>query len=100
MVKTKEELIKGLYDLLEETQINLDEEDLYEASADRYKKYAKAKKVLNVPAPAAIVYPYTAEEVQKLLVYCNENQINVIPRSGKTATEGGLENWKELTNRN
>lgn len=97
MVKTKEELIKGLYGLLEETQINLDEEDLYEASADRYKKYAKAKKVLNVPVPTAIVYPYTAEEVQKLLVYCNENQINVIPRSGKTATEGGLENWKELT---
>ena len=39
MVKTKEELIKGLYDLLEETQINLDEEDLYEASADRYKNF-------------------------------------------------------------
>lgn len=39
MVKTKEELIKGLYGLLEETQINLDEEDLYEASACIPHKY-------------------------------------------------------------
>jgi alkyldihydroxyacetonephosphate synthase len=28
---------------------------------------------------------------------CNEHGINVIPRAGKTATEGGLENWKENT---
>lgn len=92
----KADVIEGLKELLEENQINLNEEDLYEASADRYKKYARAKKVLDVPAPAAIVYPNTAKEVQKILCYCNHNHINVIPRSGQTATEGGLENWKEL----
>lgn len=96
MIKTKEELIRDLQNMLEASQINLDADDLYEASADRYKKYAKAKKVLKVPVPAAIVYPYNAEEVKKILMYCNENGVNVIPRSGKTATEGGLENWKEL----
>lgn len=47
------------------------------------------------PIPAAIVYPKNTEEVSKLLQFCNENRINVIPRSGKTSTEGGLENWKE-----
>ena len=26
----------------------------------------------------------------------SKNKINVIPRSGKTATEGGLENWKDI----
>ena len=96
VIKTKEELIRDLQNMLEASQINLDADDLYEASADRYKKYAKAKKVLKVPVPAAIVYPYNAEEVKKILMYCNENGVNVIPRSGKTATEGGLENWKEL----
>ncbi len=45
----------------------------------------------------AIVYPKSAEEVSELLKFCNENLINVIPRGGKTATEGGLENWKDLT---
>ncbi|BDF05449.1 FAD-binding oxidoreductase [[Clostridium] hylemonae] len=94
---TKTELLEGLRGILEEDQINLDEEALYDAAADRYKKYAKAKKVLDVPIPMAIVYPDTTDEVKKILQFCNNNGVNVIPRSGKTATEGGLENWKECT---
>ncbi len=92
---TNEQVLTKLKEMLDEEQINLNADDLYDASADRYKKYAKAKKVLDNPIPLAIVYPRSAEEVSKLLSFCNENQINVIPRSGKTATEGGLENWKE-----
>jgi len=95
-VETKD-LLNGLKEILAEEQINTNEEDLYDASADRYKKYAKVRRVLDVPSPKAIVYPNSPEEVSQLLVYCNDNQINVIPRSGKTATEGGLENWKEET---
>lgn len=92
----KDQVISSLGKLLTDAQINTDANDLYDASADRYKKYAKAKKVLEVPAPTAIVYPKTVEEVKDLLVFCNDNDINVIPRSGKTATEGGLENWKDI----
>lgn len=92
----KEELLEKLRTMLPVEQIVTDRDALYDASADRYKKYAKAKNVLDVPMPMAIVYPHSAEEVQTLLTFCNENQINVIPRSGKTATEGGLENWKEI----
>ena len=94
---TKNEILAALNKMLTAEQINTDEDDLYDASADRYKKYAKAKKVLDVPLPLAIVYPQNVDEVKKLLMFCNENEINVIPRSGKTATEGGLENWKELS---
>ncbi len=90
-------LQKALEGLLEPEQINTTYEDLYEAAADRYKKYAKAKKVLDVPIPKAIVYPKNAEEVSKILTFCNANEVNVIARGGKTATEGGLENWKETT---
>lgn len=93
----RKELIAGLLTILSVDQINTNEIDLYDASADRYKKYAKARKVLDVPMPMAIVYPNSAEQVSKLLMFCNENLVNVIPRGGKTATEGGLENWKELT---
>ena len=90
-------ILDQLAKLVAPDQINQNEEDLYEASADRYKKYAKARKVLDVPAPIAIVYPDNAEQVSVLLKFCNDNAINVIPRSGMTATEGGLENWKETT---
>ncbi len=92
-----ENLLKNLRGMLPENQINTNPDDLYDAAADRYKKYAKARKVLDVPSPIAIVYPNSAEEVSRLLVFCNKNQVNVIPRGGKTATEGGLENWKKLT---
>ena len=90
-------LLKLVSGILPAEQINTDYEALYDASADRYKKYAKAKRVLDVPMPTAIVYPRTTEEVARLLMLCNDHGVNVIPRSGKTATEGGLENWKELT---
>jgi len=93
----KQAVIADVEKLLSPSQINTDQEDLYDASADRYKKYAKARRALDVPLPVAIIYPRSAEEVSTLLVYCNANGINVIPRAGKTATEGGLENWKENT---
>src|SRR4051794_12612598 len=80
-----ERLLIELETIISIEQIITDHESLYDASADRYKKYAKAKKVLDVPMPMAIVYPHSTEEVQSLLKFCNQNKINVIPRSGKTA---------------
>jgi alkyldihydroxyacetonephosphate synthase len=91
------EIIERLQGLLKPQQIDTRAEVLYDAAADRYKKYAKAKKVLDVPTPTAIVYPASTAEVKALLEFCAANAINVIPRSGKTATEGGLENWKSET---
>ncbi|PRO64553.1 FAD-binding oxidoreductase [Alkalicoccus urumqiensis] len=90
-------LTQDLTAILSENRIITDKEALYDASADRYKKYAKVKNVLDVPLPLAIVFPESAEEVSSLLQYCSDHSINVIPRSGKTATEGGLENWKDET---
>ena len=92
-----ETLLIELSKMLGKDQINTNPEELYDASADRYKKYAKARKVLDVPAPVAIIYPKSTREVSNLLMFCNDNNINVIARGGKTATEGGLENWKETT---
>ncbi len=90
-------LVEKLTEAIPADLINTDAEDLYDAAADRYKKYAKAKGVLDVPSPKAIAYPRSPEEVASLLKICSQNGFNVIPRSGKTATEGGLENWKEDT---
>src|SRR6056297_3664363 len=85
----KNEIIENVGKILTPSQVNTDSEDLYDASADRYKKYAKVRRALDVPVPAAIVYPKSAEAVSNVLAFCNENGLNVIPRAGKTATEGG-----------
>ena len=91
------ETLDQLRNILQASQIITEHDKLYDAAADRYKKYAKAKEQLNAPLPTAIVQPANASEVAEILKFCNANDINVIPRSGKTATEGGLENWKENT---
>lgn len=96
-VLDEKDVLNDLEDLLSKSQIDTNEDDLYEASVDRYKKYAFARNAVDVPKPTAIVFPKSSQEISDLLKYCNENGINVIPRSGKTSTEGGLENWKELT---
>lgn len=93
----KDQIVESLIEMLSAEQVNTEHEDLYDASVDRYKKYAKARKVVDTPLPVAIVYPKNTQEVSELLKFCNENLINVIPRGGKTATEGGLENWKDTT---
>jgi alkyldihydroxyacetonephosphate synthase len=41
--------------------------------------------------PDAIVYVRNAADVAKVLAYANENGVNIVPRTGGTATEGGLE---------
>ena len=96
-MRSFEEIREEMEKFLSLEQFNTNSEDLYDASADRYKKYAKAKGVLDVPCPLAIVYPKTADEVSRILQICNEERINVIARGGKTATEGGLENWCDRT---
>ncbi|MGL5347547.1 MAG: FAD-binding oxidoreductase [Peptostreptococcaceae bacterium] len=97
MVIDKQEIVNLLKEFLNEDQIVTDRDALYDGASDRYNKYAKAKGVLPVPLPTAIVYPNSTEQVKQILEFCSEHNINVIPRSGKTATEGGLENWKDLT---
>ena len=90
-----EEIISLLKEFLAEDQIITDQATLYDGASDRYNKYAKAKGVLPVPLPTAIVYPNNADEVAKILTFADKHRINAIPRGGKTATEGGLENWKD-----
>src|SRR5699024_4436279 len=92
-----QQFLADLTNMTTKEQVETDENKLYDASADRYKKYAKAKLKLDVPNTIAIVYPHSREEVSDILQYSNTNQINVIPRRGKTTTEDGLENWKEYT---
>ena len=50
-----------------------------------------------MPIPSCIVKVRSTEEVSSVLKFLNENRINCIPRTGGSATEGGLENRAENT---
>ncbi len=85
--KIVEELVK----ILGQDQVVTDEKVLKESSIDRYRKFEQVHEVYVLPIPAAVAYVKTTEQVQAVLAFANEYQINVVPRTGQSAIEGGLD---------
>ena len=88
---TAEQIVEQLEQLLGPEQIDTDPTALREASVDRFKKYTAVHGIFDGPFPAAIAYPTSTEQVAAVLRFANEHLIAVVPRTGRTATEGGLE---------
>ncbi|GAB2548674.1 FAD-binding oxidoreductase [Leucobacter ruminantium] len=91
------EIVSRLQALLGAEQIVTDEQELREASVDRFKKYTAVHGIFDGPIPAAIVNARSTEDVAAVLAFADEHLINVVPRTGRTATEGGLETVVEDT---
>jgi alkyldihydroxyacetonephosphate synthase len=91
MALTRELIVEGLIKILGNEKVIIDEQVLKESSIDRFRKYEDICGVYTQPIPAAVVYVESTEEVSKVLNFANENIINVVPRTGHSATEGGLE---------
>lgn len=92
---TQEEIVKGLVAIVGQDHVIIDEDALKESSVDRFLKYQTVFGVFTVPIPAAIVKPQHAEHVAAILKFASKYDINCVPRTGWTATEGGLETRKE-----
>ncbi|MDR1018365.1 MAG: FAD-binding oxidoreductase [Lachnospiraceae bacterium] len=88
---TRQKIVEGLVEILGKDQVITDETVLKESSLDRYRKFEQVHEVYTQPIPAAVIYVKSTEEVKKVLVFANENRINVVPRTGHSAIEGGLE---------
>lgn len=86
----KEKTVKDLIELIGEEKVLTDETSL-KAGEGLSRSYAKAFNVYSNPLPAAVVKVTSTEEVSKVLKYCNENKIIVIPRTGASSGEGLLE---------
>lgn len=86
-----EQIVAGLRDLVDADRVVTDEQELREASVDRFHKYEAVHGIFDGPFPSAIVYAASTDEVRDVLVFANEHRINVVPRTGRTGTEGGLE---------
>ncbi|SFR73405.1 FAD/FMN-containing dehydrogenase [Microbacterium azadirachtae] len=85
------QIVDGLTRILGAERVVTDDAALRDASVDRFKKYTAAHGIFDGPFPSAIVYPRSTEDVAAVLRFANDNLIAVVPRTGRTATEGGLE---------
>ncbi|QIK70988.1 FAD-binding oxidoreductase [Propioniciclava coleopterorum] len=80
-----------LVELLGPDNVVTDEQELRASSIDRYRKYQDVHGVYVLPPPVAIAYARTTADVAAVLSYADAHGINVVPRTGRSATEGGLE---------
>lgn len=87
----KQEIITGLKNLLQASAITEDEALLRDNRVDRFLKFQDVHGVYTTPSPAAMVRVANAGEVSEVLAFCNENHIPVIPRTGGSSIEGGLQ---------
>ncbi|WP_258066823.1 FAD-binding oxidoreductase [Rathayibacter sp. AY2B7] len=93
----RDEIVAAVTELLGAGSVDTDPRELELASVDRFKKYQSVHGIFDGPIPAVIAYPRTAEEVASVLRFADANLVNVVPRTGRTATEGGLETVIEDT---
>jgi alkyldihydroxyacetonephosphate synthase len=84
-------IVAEMTELLGPGAVETGNEQLKAASVDRFKKYTAVHGIYDGPIPAAIVYPSCTADVAAILHFAEENLVNVVPRTGRTATEGGME---------
>ena len=84
-------IARDLKGILGDEQVVTDPDVLLQSSVDRYRKYQWIHGVYDRPKPAAVAIAYSTDEVSRVLKYLNDNKINCVPRTGASATEGGLE---------
>src|SRR5580692_4449740 len=84
-------IVSAMTELLGPDAVETGHEQLKAASVDRFKKYTAVHGIYDGPIPTAIAYPSSTADVAAILRFAEENLVNVVPRTGGTATEGGLE---------
>lgn len=85
------QIVTHLKSLVGPESINTDPTELKKSSVDRFKKYTAVNGIFDGPFPSAIVHAANTEQISKVLAWANANGVAVVPRTGRTATEGGLE---------
>jgi alkyldihydroxyacetonephosphate synthase len=91
MSLSREAIVEGLRRLVGPEAVVTDERVLVESSVDNFRKLQNIFDVHTMPVPAAVVLPVNTDQVAAILRWADEQGVNIIPRTGATATEGGLE---------
>jgi alkyldihydroxyacetonephosphate synthase len=87
----RQSIVEAMTELLGPPAVQTSDDQLRQASVDRFRKYTAVHGIYDGPIPAAIVYPSSTADVAAVLRFAADNLVNVVPRTGGTATEGGLE---------
>ncbi len=91
MALSRTEIVRELQRLVGEANVVTDPEELKRSSIDRLRLYEDVHGVFSRPVPAAVVKARDTRQVADVLRFAGEHRVNVIARTGRTATEGGLE---------
>jgi alkyldihydroxyacetonephosphate synthase len=84
-------IVQGLQKIVGPANVITDEQELKQSSIDRLHLYEDVHGVFTQPIPAAVVMARSTQDVVDVLRMANEHRINVVARTGRTATEGGLQ---------
>ena len=88
---TRAEIVEGLQHILGPENVLTDEQLLQQRSIDNFRKLENIFGVYTLPPPAAVAIVRSTWEAAEVLAFADRQGINVVPRTGGTATEGGLE---------
>lgn len=88
---SRQSIVENLVAIVGKERVITDEQVLKENSVDRYRKVQAVFGIYALPVPAAVVKPLDAHQVSAVLQFANEHKINCVPKTGGSATEGGLE---------
>ncbi|MGB8858799.1 MAG: FAD-binding oxidoreductase [Ilumatobacteraceae bacterium] len=91
MSLSRTEIVEHLQQILGAERIVTDEHTLQLRSIDNFRKLQSIFGVFTMPLPAAVANVGSTDEVAKVLAFAEEHGVNVVARTGGTATEGGLE---------
>ena len=91
MALTREAIVEHLRSIVGTEQVLTDPSLLQQRSIDNWRKLDAIFNVFHTPTPAAVVMARTTADASAVLKFANENGVNVVSRTGGTATEGGLE---------
>jgi len=91
MPLSRDQIISAMEQIVGLANVETNEQILRDSSVDRFRKFEAFHGVYTQPLPAGIVYVSDTQEVVKVLEFASANRVNVVPRTGGSATEGGLE---------
>lgn len=95
MSLTREAIVEHLQQMLTPAQVVTDEAELKRSSVDNFRKLQNIFDVHTMLMPAVVVMVRSTDEVARVLAFADEHRVNVVARTGGTATEGGLESGVE-----
>ena len=91
MALSNEAVVAHLQQMLPVDRVVTDEAELRRSSVDNFRKLQNIFDVHTMRLPLAVVHVSSTDEVSAVLKFADEHGVNVVARTGGTATEGGLE---------